>query len=84
VCNRRDLSFYGFCCPSCGDEVRKHADDEVVALLISGGVPAEPWHIPAEALEIHTGPAIGYDDVLDFALWLDSHDEVAAVFLARP
>ena len=64
-------------CTSCGDEVRKPADDEIVALLMSGGVAATPWHIPAEAMEEHSGAVISYDELLDFALWLDSHDLVA-------
>ena len=44
----------------------------------AGGVLAEPWTVPAEALEEHTGPTLCYDDVLDFALWLDHADLVAA------
>ena len=56
VCNLADRSFYAFSCGTCRDEVRKPADDEVVALLVSGGVIAERWEIPAEALEDHTGP----------------------------
>jgi predicted RNA-binding Zn-ribbon protein involved in translation (DUF1610 family) len=84
VCTQRDYSFYSFVCPECGDEVRKHADEEIVTLLTSGGVPAERWHIPAEALEVKAGPAIGYDDLLDFALWLRHHDDVAASLLALP
>lgn len=74
VCSRTEWSTYAFDCPTCHDEIKKPADDEVVALLISGGVVVQPWHIPAEALEVHDGPRICYDDLLDFALWLDSHD----------
>ena len=77
VCTRSEWSYYAFCCTRCGDEVRKPADDEIVALLMSGGVAATPWHIPAEAMEEHTGAVISYDELLDFALWLDSHDLVA-------
>ena len=65
-------------CPTCTDEVKKPADEEVVALLISGGVVARPWHIPAEALETKDGAPLSYDDLLDFALWLDAHDVLAA------
>jgi hypothetical protein len=78
VCTRPDWSTYSFTCPRCSDEVKKPADEEVVALLVSGGVVAHPWHIPGEALERHDGPALGYDDLLDFALWLDSHDALAS------
>jgi len=74
VCNRAEWSSYSFDCPTCNDEVKKPADEEVVALLLSGGVVAKPWHIPNEALEAHAGPRISYDDLLDFALWLEHHD----------
>ncbi|MFZ0158049.1 MAG: hypothetical protein WAL50_03380 [Kineosporiaceae bacterium] len=78
VCSVRAWSYYAFTCGSCLDEVRKPAGRDVVALLVSGGVIAEPWAVPAEALEEHTGPTLCYDDVLDFALWLDHADLVAA------
>ena len=81
VCNLADRSFYAFSCSTCRDEVRKPADDEVVALLVSGGVIAERWEIPAEALEDHIGPQISYDDVLDFALQLERVDRVAAILV---
>ena len=83
VCNLADRSFYAFSCSTCRDEVRKPADDEVVALLVSGGVIAERWEIPAEAFEEHTGTAISYDDVLDFALGLDRVDFLAAMIIPR-
>ncbi len=83
VCSRADWSFYAFTCGTCQDEIRKHADQEVVALLVSGGVAAERWVIPAEALEQHMGAAITYDDVLDFALGLDNSDLLAAMITPR-
>jgi hypothetical protein len=83
VCSIRSWSYYAFSCASCLEEVRKPAGRDVVALLISGGVVAEPWAVPAEALERHEGPALGYDDVLDFALWIDSADLVAAAAAPR-
>ena len=57
VCSRTDWSYYSFLCTTCQDEIRKPADDEVVTLLVSGGVLAEHWVIPAEALEEHHGAA---------------------------
>ena len=80
---RSEWSFYSFLCGTCRDEVRKPADDEVVTLLVSGGVVAEHWLIPAEALEEHDGDAITYDDVLDFALSLDRVDLLAALITPR-
>ncbi|NHC14346.1 hypothetical protein [Motilibacter deserti] len=81
VCSRADWSYYAFTCPTCRDEVRKPADEEIVALLVSGGVPAERWHVPAEAFEEKAGAAISYDDVLDFVLNLDRLDvEASSLF----
>ncbi len=74
VCSHAPLSYYAFHCTTCSEEVRKPADDHVVSLLVSGGVPAQVWELPAEALEAHTGPALSYDDLLDFALHLGTTD----------
>ena len=70
---------YAFVCPTCHETVRKPADAEVVRLLASAGVRICCVEVPAEAREPHTGAALGYDDLLDFALWLDSHDALAAL-----
>lgn len=82
VCSRPDLSYYAFDCMNCIHEIRKPADKNIVSLLISGGVTATRWRLPAEALEAKVGPLITYDDLLDFALQLSRIDHVAA--FARP
>jgi predicted RNA-binding Zn-ribbon protein involved in translation (DUF1610 family) len=82
VCSHAPLSYYSFQCPECADEVRKPADDHVVSLLISGGVPAIVWDLPAEVLEDKNGPALSYDDLLDFVLHLGTEDNLAAVAAA--
>ena len=79
VCSNETWSYYAFNCPDCTDEVRKPADEEIIALLISGGVVVSQWHVPAEALEDHSGEPISYDELLDFALWLDGHDQLTEV-----
>ncbi|RJK93174.1 hypothetical protein [Vallicoccus soli] len=79
VANVTERSFYSFHCAKCTSEVRKPADEEIVALLVSGGVRAERWTIPAEALEVRAGDRISYDDVLDFALALDRVDTLTAL-----
>ncbi len=79
VCSHAPLSYYAFECPDCLVEVRKPADDHVVSLLVSGGVPAQVWDLPAEALEERTGPRLSYDDLLDFALHLGTSDFLSAV-----
>ena len=78
VCNHAPLSYYAFTCPACHDEVRKPADDHIVSLLMSGGVRAQVWEIPAEALEAKSGPALNYDDLLDFVLQLGRDDMLSA------
>ena len=79
VCSSAPLSYYAFVCPSCRDRIRKPADDHIVSLLISGGVEAMVWDVPAEALEPRTGPALSYDDLLDFGLWLGMSDDLARI-----
>ena len=78
VCSHAPLSYYCFDCVTCGSEVRKPADDHVVSLLVSGGVPATVWDLPAEALEPKSGPCLSYDDLLDFALQLGESDLLAS------
>ncbi|HVW80218.1 MAG TPA: hypothetical protein VHB69_04680 [Mycobacteriales bacterium] len=78
VCSHGALSYYTFVCPGCVQEVRKPADDHIVSLLMSGGVAAEVWEVPAEALEPKPGEALSYDDLLDFLLQLTRDDMLAA------
>ncbi len=78
VCNHAPQSYYTFQCTQCHVDIRKPADDHVVSLLLSGGVQAVVWELPAEALEAHDGPSICYDDVLDFALRVSRTDFLAS------
>ena len=71
-------SYYAFCCPSCEVLVRKPADERVVRLLLSGGVPAQALeHQPAASVEVprFRGPAIAHDDLLDFHTMLADPDD---------
>ena len=68
---------YVFGCPTCHLDVEKPADEEVVRLLTSAGVRSERVPVPAEAREHHDGRPIGYDDLLDLVLFLETHDAVA-------
>lgn len=68
VCGQMSYSYYSFECPKCKTPVQKPADDHVISLLMSGGVIAVVWDMPAEALEEHSGAAITYDDILDLIL----------------
>jgi hypothetical protein len=67
----RSVNSYGFTCPDCSQFIEKPADDRVVRLLLSGGVVPVPVHVPAEALELHSGPPITHDDLLEFHELLD-------------
>lgn len=62
----KTVNTYGFSCPDCREFVTKQADDRVIRLLLSGGVVPVPVHVPAEALEVHAGPPLTHDDLLDF------------------
>ena len=63
-------SFYGFSCPRCRAEVRKPADERVVRLLVSGGVPVLPLEpegpAPVRLSERFDHPRLTHDDLLDF------------------
>ncbi len=82
VCTEPSLSYYAFDCPTCAVEVRKPADEHVVQLLVSGGIPATVWEVPAEAAEVKAGARLGYDDLLDFCLLLGTTDLLAAAAAA--
>ena len=66
VCsNHAASSYYRFTCPLCMDDIRKPADDRIVQLLISGGVHASMWDLPA-ADTPSDAPPFTIDDLLDF------------------
>lgn len=73
-----DDSYYAFYCPTCRATVRKPADQRVVRLLVSGGVPAlDLQEQPGLVVDVPRfyGPAIDHDDLLDFhTLLMDPAD----------
>lgn len=73
-------STYSFVCAGCADSICKPADDEVVQLLTGAGVRVERLDIPVEYLEARvltrTCPPLTADDLLDFALMLESADDI--------
>jgi hypothetical protein len=73
-------STYTFTCGGCADSVCKSADDDVVQLLTGAGVRVVHIEIPLEYLEARvierTSRPLTRDDLLDFALWLASVDDV--------
>src|SRR5690625_3717142 len=79
-------STYRFVCPYCTDTVRKPADERIVQLLISGGVPLEisadlvtadliaPPHETARGEADTDAPPLTFDDLLDLHLLLCRDD----------
>lgn len=57
---------YAFQCPECQLAVSKAAEPRIIDLLVSSGVELFVWTVPAELLEPRVGPAISYDDLLNF------------------
>lgn len=66
VCSADLAAAYAFRCPECRLMVTKPTDHRVVDVLVSSGVPLRTWDVPAEIEEVHEGPAITWDDILDF------------------
>ena len=65
---------YAFQCPECQLAVSKAAESRIVDLLVSSGVELYVWSVPAELLEKKSGPAINYDDLLQFHYDIQSED----------
>ena len=74
ICSHAPASTYRFTCPVCARGVDKPADERVVQLLTSVGVPVAYWSFPAELTESREGPALTSDDLLDFHQLLESPD----------
>jgi hypothetical protein len=68
---------YCFSCSSCKSFVEKRADAAVLRLLLSGGVAPTFVSGPAETLEVHEGPRITQDDLLNFHEMLKTADCLA-------
>jgi hypothetical protein len=66
VCSADNRGSYSFLCPVCRLAVSKPAEGRIVDLLVSSGVRLSVWHLPAELEEPREGPAISYDDLLEF------------------
>ncbi len=71
VCSTNNEGAYLFCCPDCRMAVTKAADPRIVDLLVSSGVRLSVWQLPAELNEPRAGPAISYDDLLEFHFELE-------------
>lgn len=79
-------SNYRFDCPACATTVTKPADERIARLLATGGVEISVQRsevlVDTEAAEVKPrhpeaprgGPRLGYDDLLDLHLALQSDD----------
>jgi len=76
LCSTTYESSYAFQCPSCRVAVSKPAEARVVDVLLASGISLSVWHMPAELDEFKTGPAINYDDLLEFHFRLGSGDDL--------
>ncbi|MGH9154721.1 MAG: hypothetical protein ACRD1K_02450 [Acidimicrobiales bacterium] len=72
LCATTNEGSYTFRCTSCRFAVAKPADARVVDVLIAAGVELVVWDMPAELDEIHDGPPISYDDLMEFHFVLES------------
>ena len=75
ICSTPTASTYHFTCTQCENVIVKPAaDDKIIMLLTSVGVPTVHWDLPAELLETHNGPPLTLDDLIDLRLALESEN----------
>lgn len=58
-------------CPGCSQALLFSTAPAVLEALFKGGVQHFSGAVPFELLEAHAGPALSWDDLLDFKLALD-------------
>lgn len=83
LCSTTNESSYAFQCPSCRVAVCKPAEARVVDVLLASGIALSVWHMPAELDELKSGPAISYDDLLEFHFQLQGDRGVDALLAAE-
>lgn len=79
-------SSYRFRCPVCGQIVTREATSRIVDLLVGAGAALETSRWPAELAELHVGPPLTADDLLDLHVLLGTDtwfDDVVAL-VRRP
>ena len=76
VCATNNQGSYAFRCPACRLAVSKLAEQRIVDLLVSSGVRLSVWSLPTELADRPSGPAISYDDLLEFHYLLQQDDWV--------
>ncbi len=66
MCATTTQASYTFRCPVCRLMVAKPTESRVVDVLVSSGVALRVWQLPAELDEVHLGPSLTWDDLLEF------------------
>lgn len=84
LCSTTYESSYAFQCPQCRVAVSKPAEARVVDVLLASGISLSVWHMPAELDEPKNGPAITYDDLLEFHFQLNSGAALETLLSAQP
>jgi hypothetical protein len=79
ICSADQGASYAFRCPMCRLMVNKPTDERVVDVLVSSGVMLRTWDMPAEIQERHDGPAISWDDILEFHFLLNDEGWLSRV-----
>lgn len=74
VCSDNNQGSYAFRCPECRFRVSKFAEQRIIDLLVSSGVRLAVFSLPTEMHEPKVGPAITYDDLLEFHRVLEAND----------
>lgn len=74
VVGERGEPFIEFPCPGCGRYAACPLDERSALRLIGLGVRAVAMKAPAEVTEVHDGPPLTPDELLDFHLFLGRPD----------
>ncbi|MGH9102886.1 MAG: hypothetical protein ACRDYD_07890 [Acidimicrobiales bacterium] len=72
VCSDSQAASYAFRCPLCRVAISKPTLRRVVDVLASSGVALRFWRLPAESAEVHNGPPLCHDDMLELHQELES------------
>lgn len=72
--DERAQPFLEFPCPGCGTYVACPLEERSALRLISLGLRATASRAPAEVTEVHEGPPLSADELLDFHLFLGRPD----------
>lgn len=74
VVDERAQPFIEFPCPGCGRYVACALEERSALRLIALGLRGQAMRAPAEVTEMHEGPPLAPDELLDFHLFLGRPD----------